>query len=64
MTAYLAPDFSIKDIAAFMPYVDAIPTFIAEHGSRSSFAANPGGLERDKTCNVAVFPATARRTCL
>jgi len=34
MTAYLVLDFSIKDLAGFMPYVDAIPAFIAKHGGR------------------------------
>ena len=34
MTAYLVLDFSIKDLAGFMPYVEAIPAFIAKHGGR------------------------------
>jgi len=34
MAAYLVLDFSIKDLAGFMPYVDAIPAFIAKHGGR------------------------------
>ena len=34
MTAYLVLDFSIKDRAGFMPYVEAIPAFIAKHGGR------------------------------
>jgi len=32
MTAYLVLDFSVKDRAGFMPYVRAIPDFIAKHG--------------------------------
>jgi uncharacterized protein (DUF1330 family) len=31
MKAYLVLDFSIHDLAAFMPYVDAIPAFIERH---------------------------------
>ncbi len=34
MTAYLVLDFSIKDLVGFMPYVEAIPAFIAKHGGR------------------------------
>ena len=34
MTAYLVLDFSVKDRAGFMPYVRAIPDFIAKHGGR------------------------------
>jgi uncharacterized protein (DUF1330 family) len=34
MTAYLVLDFSIKDLRGFMPYVEAIPAFIAKHGGR------------------------------
>ena len=34
MKAYLVLDFSIRDVAAFMPYVAAIPAFIDKHGGR------------------------------
>ncbi|WP_312163234.1 DUF1330 domain-containing protein [Phenylobacterium sp.] len=34
MTAYLVLDFSIKNLRGFMPYVEAIPAFIAKHGGR------------------------------
>ncbi|KQW72068.1 hypothetical protein ASE17_04155 [Phenylobacterium sp. Root77] len=34
MTAYLVLDFSIKDLRGFMPYVEAIPAFIAKHSGR------------------------------
>ncbi|CAN7420250.1 DUF1330 domain-containing protein [Phenylobacterium sp. LjRoot164] len=34
MTAYLVLDFSIADLRGFMPYVEAIPAFIARHGGR------------------------------
>ena len=35
MTAYLVLDFSVKDLRGFLPYVEAIPTFIEKHGGRS-----------------------------
>lgn len=34
MTAYLVLDFSVRDLRGFMPYVEAIPAFIARHGGR------------------------------
>ena len=34
MTAYLVLDFSVRDVRGFMPYVEAIPAFIAKHGGR------------------------------
>ena len=34
MTAYLVLDFTVNDLRGFMPYVDAIPAFIARHGGR------------------------------
>ena len=34
MTAYLVLDFSVKDLRGFLPYVEAIPTFIEKHGGR------------------------------
>lgn len=34
MTAYLVLDFSINDLRGFLPYVEAIPTFIEKHGGR------------------------------
>lgn len=34
MKAYLVLDFSIHDLPGFMPYVEAIPAFIAKHGGR------------------------------
>lgn len=34
MKAYLVLDFSINDVPGFLPYVDAIPTFIEKHGGR------------------------------
>ena len=34
MTAYLVLDFSVHDLRGFMPYVSAIPAFIAKHGGR------------------------------
>ena len=48
MTAYLVLDFSVKDRAGFMPYVRAIPDFIAKHGGRyASKGANPVVMEGD-----------------
>lgn len=34
MKAYLVLDFSVTDLRGFLPYVDAIPAFIARHGGR------------------------------
>ena len=34
MKAYLVLDFSVRDLAGFMPYVSAIPAFIEKHGGR------------------------------
>lgn len=34
MKAYLVLDFSVADVAGFLPYVDAIPAFIEKHGGR------------------------------
>jgi uncharacterized protein (DUF1330 family) len=34
MKAYLVLDFSIEDLDGFLPYVEAIPAFIAKHGGR------------------------------
>ena len=34
MTAYLVLDFSILDLPGFLPYADAIPTFIEKHEGR------------------------------
>jgi uncharacterized protein (DUF1330 family) len=34
MKAYLVLDFAVTDLRGFMPYVEAIPGFIARHGGR------------------------------
>ncbi|UTP40842.1 DUF1330 domain-containing protein [Phenylobacterium sp. LH3H17] len=34
MKAYLVLDFSVRDLAGFLPYVEAIPAFIEKHGGR------------------------------
>jgi uncharacterized protein (DUF1330 family) len=34
MKAYLILDFAVRDLAGFMPYVAAIPAFIAKHGGK------------------------------
>ena len=32
MKAYLVLDFAVRDLRGFLPYVEAIPAFIAKHG--------------------------------
>jgi uncharacterized protein (DUF1330 family) len=34
MKAYLVLDFAVRDLRGFLPYVKAIPAFIAKHGGR------------------------------
>ncbi|MBC7078096.1 MAG: DUF1330 domain-containing protein [Synergistales bacterium] len=34
MTAYLVLDLTVNDLTEFLPYVEAIPAFIAKHGGR------------------------------
>jgi uncharacterized protein (DUF1330 family) len=34
MKAYLVLDFTVHDLAGFLPYVEAIPAFIEKHGGR------------------------------
>jgi uncharacterized protein (DUF1330 family) len=34
MKAYLVLDFVLEDARGFMPYVEAIPSFIEKHGGR------------------------------
>ncbi len=42
MTAYLVLDLTVNDLRDFLPYVEAIPAFIARHGGRyASKGANP-----------------------
>jgi uncharacterized protein (DUF1330 family) len=48
MTAYLVLDLTVKDLADFLPYVEAIPAFIAKHGGRyASKGADPVVMEGD-----------------
>jgi len=48
MTAYLVLDLTVNDLADFMPYVAAIPAFIARHGGRyASKGADPVVMEGD-----------------
>ena len=48
MTAYLVLDLTVNDLRDFLPYVDAIPAFIAKHGGRyASRGADPVVLEGD-----------------
>ena len=34
MKAYLVLDFAVRDLRGFLPYVEAIPAFIAKHGGQ------------------------------
>lgn len=48
MTAYLVLDLTVNDLRDFLPYVDAIPSFIARHGGRyASKGAKPQVMEGD-----------------
>lgn len=48
MTTYLVLDLTVNDLRDFLPYVDAIPAFIAKHGGRyASKGADPVVLEGD-----------------
>ncbi|HEY3947512.1 DUF1330 domain-containing protein [Phenylobacterium sp.] len=41
MKAYLVLDFAVRDLRGFLPYVEAIPTFIAKHGGRYIVRGEP-----------------------
>lgn len=46
MTAYLVLDLTLNDLTEFLPYVEAIPAFIAKHGGRYlSKGADPAVIE-------------------
>ena len=48
MTAYLVLDLTVNDLRDFLPYVEAIPAFIAKHGGRyASRGADPVVMEGD-----------------
>jgi len=48
MPAYLVLDLTVNDLRDFLPYVEAIPAFIARHGGRyASKGAKPVTLEGD-----------------
>jgi uncharacterized protein (DUF1330 family) len=48
MSAYLVLDLTVNDLRDFLPYVEAIPAFIARHGGRyASKGADPVVLEGD-----------------
>ncbi|HVY87732.1 MAG TPA: DUF1330 domain-containing protein [Hyphomonadaceae bacterium] len=50
MKAYLVLDFSVTDLAGFMPYVRRIPEHIARHGGRYIVqGAAPTTMEGDWT---------------
>ncbi|WP_374576509.1 DUF1330 domain-containing protein [Phenylobacterium sp.] len=56
MTAYLVLDLTVNDLRDFLPYVDAIPAFIAKHGGRyASKGADPVVLEGDWSPNRLVI---------
>ncbi|MBI1251866.1 MAG: DUF1330 domain-containing protein [Alphaproteobacteria bacterium] len=47
-TAFLVLDLRVNDLRDFLPYVDAIPAFIAKHGGRyASKGADPVVMEGD-----------------
>lgn len=41
MKAYLVLDFTVNDLAGFLPYVEAIPAHIARHGGRYIVRGEP-----------------------
>lgn len=48
MKAYLVLDLTVNDLREFLPYVEAIPAFIAQHGGRyASKGADPVVMEGD-----------------
>ena len=48
MTVYLVLDLTVNDLTDFLPYVAAIPAFIAKHGGRyASKGADPVVMEGD-----------------
>jgi uncharacterized protein (DUF1330 family) len=48
MAVYLVLDLTVNDLRDFLPYVEAIPAFIAKHGGRyASKGADPVVLEGD-----------------
>ena len=48
MTSYLVLDLTVHDLGDFLPYVQAIPAFIAKHGGRyASKGADPVVMEGD-----------------
>lgn len=48
MTVYLVLDLRVNDLRDFLPYVEAIPAFIAKHGGRyASKGADPVLMEGD-----------------
>jgi uncharacterized protein (DUF1330 family) len=61
MKAYLVLDLSVHDFPGFMPYVAAIPAFIAKHGGRYVVhGAEPTVIEGDwapERLVIIEFPA-------
>jgi uncharacterized protein (DUF1330 family) len=66
MKAYLVLDFSVHDFPGFMPYVAAIPAFIARHGGRYIVqGAEPSVMEGDwapERMVILEFPARENAT--
>lgn len=64
MTSYLVLDLTVNDLRDFLPYVDAIPPFIAKHGGRYvSKGADPVVLEGDwspQRLVILEFPSRSR----
>ena len=64
MTVYLVLDLAVTDLRDFLPYVDAIPAFIAKHGGRyASKGADPVVLEGDwapQRLVILEFPSADR----
>jgi len=63
MTSYLVLDLTVNDLRDFLPYVEAIPAFIAKHGGRyASKGANPVVMEGDwspQRLVILEFPSRA-----
>lgn len=64
MSAYLVLDLTVNDLKDFLPYVEAIPAFIAKHGGRyASKGADPVVMEGDwspQRLVILEFPSRER----
>jgi uncharacterized protein (DUF1330 family) len=63
MAAYLVLDLTVHNLPEFLPYVEAIPAFIAKHGGRyASKGADPLVMEGDwspQRLVILQFPSRA-----